>query len=446
MAKEMPTARRRIDRYTDKTRKRPNLETADVERSTKIRLRRIMDKILRKTGYALLGLLFRRNSIQGRVPLSSVNSILIIPYGDAIGDLIVALPLARAIKRRDPACRIGVVTSERNESLIANDADIDAQYLFGGRKDLKNIRNLLRARRDRYDLVVNCHFDHLTDYGVFSTLAGPRSIRITADHPRRTHYLTFFSYLATRHRSTAHLAHLCLEMLEEVVEMTPPIKLWEAKPTLMVPKTIEEHVSGTVAELLLSVGATWYVLFNTQARNPFREWGSENIVDFARRFEERYPDGALLFSASPNRFEEVNALLSGKGLKRSQLFRTSYDLLELASLAENARLVFTPDTSLIHFGVAANVPTLILFPDRASLPVEWLPLQVPSRFFVPAIHGEPVASIPVDAVFEGFVELLEGKYRQSQTYFDARRTQHPFYQHETKDRTIEELKGEEFCL
>src|SRR5436190_23297861 len=158
MEKEIRKKRLSIDRYTNTKRKKRNIETADAGRPVRVRLRRYIERVFRKMGYALIGLLFRQRKFKGHVPLGSIQSVLIFPYGDAIGDLIAALPIARAIKRRHPACRIGIITSERNESLIAQDTDIDRQYLFTGRKDLKRIGNLLRARREKYDLIINCHF------------------------------------------------------------------------------------------------------------------------------------------------------------------------------------------------------------------------------------------------------------------------------------------------
>ena len=74
--------------------------TRDLYRLTPLRrARRSVDAVLRRLLYGLLRLLFRPASFEGPIDVMALESLLIMPYGDALGDLVVASPVWRAIKR-----------------------------------------------------------------------------------------------------------------------------------------------------------------------------------------------------------------------------------------------------------------------------------------------------------------------------------------------------------
>src|SRR4051812_42801326 len=105
-----------VDRYTLETR-------AEGERifdvpPLKDRLAVAFETINRNFWYKLFRRTFNNPPPTKKIPIKDLESILIVPYGDAVGDMIIALPLIDAIKKRNPKTKIGVVTSARNESLL----------------------------------------------------------------------------------------------------------------------------------------------------------------------------------------------------------------------------------------------------------------------------------------------------------------------------------------
>jgi hypothetical protein len=67
--------------------------------------------IIRRIPLALLGMLVRNPAPKSKIPIQELRSLLVIGYGDGIGDLVLATALYRAVKRRNPNCRIGLITS-----------------------------------------------------------------------------------------------------------------------------------------------------------------------------------------------------------------------------------------------------------------------------------------------------------------------------------------------
>ncbi|MFI5202467.1 MAG: glycosyltransferase family 9 protein, partial [Candidatus Kapaibacterium sp.] len=365
--------------------------------------------------------------------------IFIIPIGDAIGDMVVALPLFHAIKRYNPTCRVGTLVSPRNRVLLRSDSSVDTQYLFRDKYDLLHYSELLRARKDGYRIVINLHLPRMTEFGIVSNMIGGHGIKVSSSHARNDMYRRLFNVLLPYERNSMHLAQLGLMMMESVIDFGKPIAQWESHPKLQIHEAQRVKVRTNIKAELDRLGADWFVHFNPQARNPTREWGFDNAFAFAKRFVEKYPRGALFFTASPIHQGEVEKRIALLHLPRVAFFPTSYDLLELAVISEESEFVITPDTSAIHFGTASGKPTLVLWPDPEFLPMEWIPLQVPSINLAPEEQGMLVPTITVESVWQAACKLLDKEWTSSATTFGLHPESDPLYQAVNRDKPIEEL-------
>ncbi len=431
------TARNEVDAYTKRVRK----HTTTIRKKDKLatRLNAQFEAANRKMWYALFRRWFKNPTTYERIPIRSLRSVFIIPKGEAIGDLIAALPLCRAIKRRNPDCKVGVLVTNRNKALLRCDDCVDEQYHFGGRLDITHYREIARARKARYQVVVSMRFERMTEFGLLANIINPDAIKLTISHARKELYQILFNLLGPFERHSMHLSQLGLLLLARAIIFDEPLRQWESRPTLIVCEETRTKVNVQIDRLLAENGAKWYIYCNTQARAAIMEWGTPNTAEFSRRFSERYPEAMIFFTASPVRQDEVKHEIDAEVFKSSKFFETSYDLLELAALAERARIVITPDTSVIHFGVAAERPTLTLWADKEHLPMEWIPLNVPSRHLAPDVVGDPVSTISVDEVWQAACELIDGTWLDSQTSLDRSAPLLPHYQRSNKDRDLETL-------
>lgn len=395
----------RVDEYTRKIRdEKRDLLGQPLPFSLKVK--RAIEGIVRRSLYGLLRTLFSNKPLSARIPVAELRSILIIPYGDAIGDLIVALPVARAIKARNPQCKVGMFVSERNRSLLSGDEEIDEQYLFAGRRDLQNRSELRRARRGGYEVVLNLHFTHMTDYGLIANYVGPHAIKATGFHERGELYSTLFNHISTTRRGLKHLSEYSLELLQDVVEIGRPVIDSEFLPSIHVEPSTRSNTQARVKECLSKLQATEFILVNAQASNPFREWGFDNLRDLDRLMHSDSPQTAIFVIAAPALQDGVEASLLKLGVSRTTLFRTSHDLQETAVLVDLAKLVITPDTAIVHFANVAHKPVVVFYPDKDALPVEWMPIGIPYKALAPAKRGDSVSSIPVSEVLNAVNELL----------------------------------------
>jgi ADP-heptose:LPS heptosyltransferase len=428
---------RYIDEYTLTMRRHKERPGENIPLG--LRMRRAIEGANRRAWYFAFSHLFNSEPVHRRIPIEKIESIFVIPIGDAIGDMVVALPLFHAIKRYNPSCRVGTLISPRNRGLLLYDSNVDRKYLFRDKDDVLHYPQLFRARNDGYQIVINMHLPRMTEFGIVSNIIGKQSIKVSSSHARKDMYRQLFNMLLPYDRNSMHLSQLGLMMLESVIDFGQPLQQWESHPTIQIDEEQRVIVRKSIQAELDRLGADWFVHFNPQARNPTREWGFDNAFEFAERFVEHYPRGALFFTASPVHRAEVEKRIAQLKLPRVMFFPTSYNLLELASLAAESELIITPDTSVIHFGTASGKPTLVLWPDPEFLPLEWIPLQVPSINLAPEIRGMLVPTISVESVWHAALQLLDKSWTSSATSYGLHPKADSLYQAANCDTPIADL-------
>ncbi len=423
-----------LDRYVLRTRKSGRMDI--IHDSILVRVRKKIERPIRTLLYGLLRWLISNQPFEGKLEIGTLQSLLVIPMGDAIGDLIFTTPIFRAIKRRNPGCKIGVFISERNESLLQGDPDVDVLYRFAHRRDFRNFSELKRAKKDRYQIILNLHITNISDYGFFSHYIGRRAIKILGDHPRRDKYRLFFNYIGRRPRNSIHLSIQGLDLLSEVVEFEPPLQLWETWPQVTVPSDVAMRIREAV-QAKLHPGTRGYIIIHLQAGTKFREWGATNALSLARMLREQYPDYTIFLTSAPNSFS-----LSSNDLPKAdsgiQFYATSRDLRELAALIQGAALIITPETSITHFASATKTPAVVLMSNRDRIPFEWLPISNPARILAPERGGDPVETIPVLNVLEAAASLLEERWSHTQSSLELQ-SREEVLQHASGQRLLRDL-------
>src|SRR5438270_1144149 len=119
-----------------------------------------------------LGLLLRPRRATLPLPLSKVSSILILRY-DALDDVVLSTPVWRSIKKYAPHIRVGVAGSVKNKILLDSDPDIDDVFIVDRAPSVGVLKELLRARRTKWDVVLNLFFHDKTRAAIYSKIMAP---------------------------------------------------------------------------------------------------------------------------------------------------------------------------------------------------------------------------------------------------------------------------------
>lgn len=364
------------------------------------RLRRKGVNILRRIVCTVLAIRWRRYRRNGVVDIASVSSILLI-RNDAIGDLVVTTPLIRNLRALHPGVRIGVAGSYRNLPLIASDPDVSHTYDLATSHPRTLIRELRRARRDGWDVVINTVFLHRTRGAIFSRLiAGPHGITATAVRTRAARYKNLYSVCeALPGGADAH------PMIEQVSLLLPMVfgehdSKVSLRASIYLPPEIETGMREQLSALPRGSGSRRFIHVNVEAANEWREWGIANSITFGKALLQLMPDASVLLTSSPFFAPEIVRAVKESAEERIQYVPTS-SVLELTALVRCCDLVISPDTAVIHIASAERKPTVALFFRRG----EWMPYRVPSKVLLPH-PGNAVASIAVSDVLGAALALL----------------------------------------
>ena len=129
---------------------------------------------------------------------------------EKIGDMVISLPVFDGLKHRYPHIKISILASPRNDAIIRDDPRFDRIFLY--RKNLwRDVREMLRIRREGYDCVVDMICDDSVTALFISQLAAPGKPRIGVGKVKFREYYDF-NY---NHRmgNTGHIIENTLKLL-----------------------------------------------------------------------------------------------------------------------------------------------------------------------------------------------------------------------------------------
>lgn len=106
-----------------------------------------------------------------------------------------------------------------------------------------------------------------------------------------------------------------------------------------------------------------------------------------------------------------------KGRYVSVIGKTS--VADLSALVQQANLILSVDTGIVHFGAALNVPSVVVMPKLQHSPEKWHPWMVPHRIIRPAEfcagctfkscksgQGRCLEAVSVDETFDACMQLI----------------------------------------
>jgi ADP-heptose:LPS heptosyltransferase len=349
--------------------------------------------------YPLLRLIFRNPVSDAPIDLNRVNRILILRY-DRIGDMIVTTPVLRTLKRLNPRIRLDVLASNSNAEIVQQNPFVD-NLLILKTSWLGLLRQIVRLRRQRYDVVLNFIFNRTTGPGLLANLVAPHGYKV-GQGPER--YAFYFNRLIKVRRFEQHMLESYVSMIEKVFGVS--VNREELAFEITVGVDSRHMVDEWLKKQSLhrrsqpkSLGLP-YILLNPSGKDEDRSLGVHQVAALAKSLSGK-SQVRLVVLDSPAHVAMSKAIRNRSDFQKSSVYRTmsATPLGELASLIEGALLVISPDTSIVHFAAAMQTPVLAIYaPMNASQ--EWLPHKVPYDV-VMAEENHRVFEIEPQVLIEG---------------------------------------------
>ncbi len=284
------------------------------------------------------------------------RSILLVKFW-GLGNLVLLLPVFRALRRRYPAARIVLLTLSRNRDLLQGVEDLDDVLSVSDRSLVAVLwtltRSLFRARRLRPDLAVDFEqFSRASAAFVF--LSGARQA-VGLDTPGQHRGPLFHARVP--YEDGRHASETFLDLARAA-----GVDAGRYEP---LPPPVFAADRARAAEFLGAAGhadGPVYVLHPGSGDNFVgRRWGAENFARVADHLLDKH-GGTVVLTGGPAEaalVEEVRALCR----RRDRVIPAAgaLGIRALAALCETAALIVSNDTAPVHLGSAMGRPVLGIY-------------------------------------------------------------------------------------
>jgi ADP-heptose:LPS heptosyltransferase len=346
--------------------------------------RRIRKALLRRQT-RFTGTLIR--SPEDAIQLGPHPAILLL-RAERIGDVLVTVPIIRAIRRRYPMATIDILLTKANEH--ARDAVrpwIDRVWVYQ-KRPASALALVHRIRARRYDLLVD--FQN-----------GPSTTSQLAARWARA-----ANVLGLLHDQSSHLTHavtlrdrLRVHIVDRLAQLLLAFGIDPGTEPLDLEYRLSDQDRAQAAARLRPSERMHWLAVNVSGRGSRKRWGRDRYIAAISFIHQHYPEFDVLVCGSPGDADEVEAIASATGAEPLPVL----PFHAFAAVIHQCDLLLTPDTSVVHLAAAWKIPAVVLFAqDPHTLP--WTPYRSPHRAIV---ELGPLAGIPVERVTEGLAQLIE---------------------------------------
>ena len=323
------------------------------------------------------------------VPLRA--RILVIRL-ERIGDVLVGVPVLRALRARYRDARIELLVSRPNRAVAEAVAPfVDHVWIY--QKTVRSALGLLRAlRRDRYDVIVDLVDHPSTNAQLVIRWCRPRAAvgLLHAESGVYTH-------------AAPTLDPAAVHPVERFAQLLLPFGIDPATEPLDLEYPLT-HADVERARATLGPSTRPRRLgVNLSGRQPERNWGVANYIALIRGLVERYPRFEVWVCGAPPDAGDVARIAVAAGA-RAVPPRPS--LSEFAAILRQFDVFVTPDTVAVHIAAALKLPTVVLYHAESGV-APWIPYRTPHRAVMGALG---IPKIPVAQVAAAVDALIEERF------------------------------------
>ncbi|MDH7516696.1 MAG: glycosyltransferase family 9 protein [Bacteroidota bacterium] len=299
---------------------------------------------------------------------------------DRIGDVILTLPAAEAVKRAIPDAHVALCVQEYTADLARLSPFVDEVLTVAGRDVVSELGGFIRLlRRKKFDLAVFAYPRPRLAWAAFRAGISMRS------GTAYRWYSLLFTHRVREHRKSAgrHERDYTLALLDRLGIPTRPFP----QPRLEIPGEHRQRAAEVVARHLPS-SVSRFVVLHPGSGGSAKEWGPGRFGLLAARLDSDCPDVAVLVTGTPDERPIVEAVREASGGKAIPLDE-HLPLPVFAALLEQSVLTVSNSTGPIHIAAALGVPVVGLYPfERSCNPRRWGPLGEKTAVLTPPKEPE----------------------------------------------------------
>ena len=295
---------------------------------------------------------------------------------DKIGDVVLSLPVAEAIKVSRPAAKVAYVTSRSTSDLARACPFVDrvveyeeSSTSWGATRRLARDLKGLRAQAAVF-LRPTLHT------AIAAVLAG---IPVRAGTAYRSYSLLFNRRVREhRRRAARHESQYNMDVLRAVLEVEDRAY----SPRIMVPESSRSYAEGALRDMGLK--RKTFVALHPGSAGSARNLPLASYAALADAIEQDIGI-PLVVTCGPNEADLIGEMDGLRKVKSRVLVGTAR-LLDLAAVIAEACIFVSGSTGPMHLASAVGTPTASFFsPARSCSPRRWAPIGATRKIIMPPV-------------------------------------------------------------
>ena len=276
-------------------------------------------------------------------PLGRVGIVMM----SAIGDAVHVLPVATALKRHDPGCRITWILQPGPASLVRGHPAIDEIVTFDKRRGWRALLDVRRALAARpFDLVLDLQV--YIKAGLVTALTRA-PVKLGFDRARARDLNWLFTTQRIPPHAPQHVQDQYLEFLAALGVEAEPVR-WDLGPW----PSEREKQRALLARLPAPMAT---LVIGTSHRE--KEWRPERWAAVCDALRERWGLTPVLAGGrSPRELDTERAIAAHARVAPASTL--GIPLRDLVGLIDGSALVISLDTAPLHMAVALDRPVIAL--------------------------------------------------------------------------------------
>ncbi len=313
---------------------------------------------------------------------------------DKLGDMILTLPMVKAIKETFPEKQLTLIASSYTRPLLLNCEYINRTFFC---EDFKNGINGI-FRNEKFDVVF---FPRPKLNECLSAFLTGQKLRIGSAY---RWYSLLFNYKIHSHRKTAkkHEAEFNVNMVE--------ILIGKRLKTELVKPYINNYEREKIENILetFQLEPNSFIIIHPGSGGSAYEWKPEKFGEIAKKLYEK----TGLKTVITGNHSDIQKCKIVKEISVDSINLCSKLTLEgLMALISFSKLLISNSTGVIHIAAALGVSVLGLYPNSPHLsPKRWGPYSKNSITITPESRGkidrDDMNLINFDKVLNAALELL----------------------------------------
>lgn len=292
-------------------------------------------------------------------PLAAPPATILVVVTRRIGDVLLATPLLRSLKRAWPQAALDALVFAGTEGILARNPDLREVLTVPERASLAEQRALARRIRNRYDLAITTlPGDRPT---LYAWLAGRTRVGFALPGLKHAWKRALLArWVPFDDRETHAVAlNLALARLLGIAPQAEVAASWRA-----------EDERAVAAALPFDAAAVRYAVLHLYPKFRYKQWPAQGWHALARWLADAGLPIVLTGSGAPDELAYVSEIARGLPADTVDLAgRLSFP--QVACLVAGAAVYVGPDTATTHLAAATGTPTVALF--GPSNPVRWGP-------------------------------------------------------------------------